>query len=91
MRPHRKPSTSAAKIAQTITNVTVIEHVLGLGRQLAAQEVTESFLLDWLDLSCGFQVSESAMKETRRPGKGTQQLTEARTVDPGANHRQQSG
>jgi hypothetical protein len=28
MRPHRKPSTSAAKIAKTITNVTVIEYIL---------------------------------------------------------------
>jgi hypothetical protein len=43
MRPHRKPNTSAAKIAQTITNVAVIEHILGLGRHLGAQEVTESF------------------------------------------------
>ena len=29
-------------------------------RQLAAQEVTESFLLDWPDLSCGLPVSDSA-------------------------------
>jgi hypothetical protein len=34
---------SAAKIAQTIPNVAVIEHILGLGRHLGAQEVTESF------------------------------------------------
>jgi len=32
----------------------------GRGRQLAAQEVTESFLLDWPDHSCGLPVSDSA-------------------------------
>ena len=38
----------------------------GVCRQLTAQEVAESFLQDWPDVSCGFPVSDSAIKETRR-------------------------
>src|SRR5262249_44812770 len=66
MLPHRNPSTSAAKIAKIITNVTVIEYIL---RARPAAWRARCYRILSPGLACPelcFPVSDSAMKETRR-------------------------